>query len=406
MQHPQSIKELFRRYLRDQCSPSEVKRLLHYFDAGDNEPLLAELIRQQLEMEEEDSELTITQQNLLDKAFENISHAIATSGEGEKQPRITLIRRSWFQLAMAACFLLFVAFTVFLVLSNPRHREITAQQEQTKTEADVAPGRTTAILTLADGKKIVLDTTADGRLAVQGAVNVQKQNGQITYSNTENKEGAVAAYNSITTAKGNLYSLVFADGSRVWLNAASSIRFPTFFSGRERRVELSGEGYFEVAKNPSMPFRVAIVSPSGLSREVEVLGTQFNVNAYTDEPDVKTTLLEGRIKVKQADGEQTLAPGQQALLTPDRILVKKDVDVTAAVAWKEGFFFFHQTDFPTLMRQVARWYDIEVEFKGSGPKDDFSGKISRDVPLSNLIKVLQLNDVHLKMEGKKIVVLP
>jgi ferric-dicitrate binding protein FerR (iron transport regulator) len=180
------------------------------------------------------------------------------------------------------------------------------------------------------------------------------------------------------------------------------MRFPTTFKGNQRRVQITGEAYFEIAKNPAMPFKI-----QAGSGEIDVLGTHFNVNAYADEPTVKTTLLEGAVAVKKETALQVLEPGQQAAFGPQgAITLSKNVDVTRETAWKDGFFWFDNTDIHTLMRQVSRWYDVDVTFKGKIEDDGFTGKIPRNVSLSKLLNVLEQYELHFTIEGKKIIVQP
>lgn len=270
-------------------------------------------------------------------------------------------------------------------------------KKQAPVAADRPPGTQAATLTLGDGRTITLDSAADGNLARQGNTQIVKRNGQIAY--TEKGSDAPPVWNTITTARGNQYSLVLPDGSKVWLNAASSVRFPTAFTGGERKVEITGEAYFDIAAQPSMPFKV--IARGG---EIDVLGTHFNINAYDDESAVRTTLLEGAVKVLQGPSELELHPGQQAVSANGKITLIKHVDTDRATAWKDGFFYFDNTDLHTLMRQVARWYDVEVAFKGDVSDDGFSGKISRNVPLSKLLKVLEQYDIHFDVTGNKITV--
>jgi len=333
-------------------------------------------------------------------------------------PRLFSLRgRDWKKWAVAAMVLLVAGKAVlFFLPSNPATKKPVASGLQAPDTHDLPPGRNNAILTLADGHTITLDSAANGGLAQQGHTKVIKLNGQIAYRNTGSPQGEEAILlNTISTARGNQYQLILSDGSKVWLNAASSLRFPTSFKGKERRVEVTGEAYFEIAKNPSMPFKV-IIAPTprppeggeGEGRgEIDVLGTHFNINAYADESSVKTTLLEGAVAVKKEKGSQLLSPGQQAEFTPKgAITLSKNVDVTQETAWKDGFFWFNNTDIHTLMRQVSRWYDVEIEFKGKIADDGFTGKVSRNVPLSKLLNVLEQYEIHFKVEGKKITVLP
>jgi ferric-dicitrate binding protein FerR (iron transport regulator) len=266
---------------------------------------------------------------------------------------------------------------------------------------DIKPGSNKAILTLADGRRIVLDSARNGQLAQQGNVKVVESHGQLSYE-TGNKGGEVV-YNMMTTPRGGQYQLVLPDGTKVWLNAASSIRYPTFFSGANREVELTGEGYFEVAPNKSRPF---IVKAGNMN--VTVLGTHFDIMAYEDEENRRATLLEGKIMVGKGTDEKIIAPGQQAIVNNNRpVIIDKNADIDKAVAWKTGFFKFNDTDIKTLMREISRWYDIEVVYNITDFSGEFGGRISRKLNLSELVKLLQGNGIyHYRIENRKLIVLP
>jgi transmembrane sensor len=312
--------------------------------------------------------------------------------------------RGWRKWAVAALILLIAGKTVLYFLpADSKTKKPLASDPPVATAHDLPPGRNTAVLTLADGHTIPLDSAANGGLAQQGNTKVIKLNGQIAYTNTGGAPaGDNLLFNTISTARGNQYQLILSDGSKVWLNAASSLRFPTSFKGKERKVEVTGEAYFEIAKNPAMPFKVVVNGG-----EIDVLGTHFNVNAYSDESSVQTTLLEGAVSIKKGDATQLLSPGQQARFTSKgEISLSKNVDVAQETAWKDGFFWFNNTDIHMLMRQVSRWYNVEVEFKGEITDDGFTGKVSRNVSLSKLLNVLEQYEIHFKIEGKKITVLP
>jgi transmembrane sensor len=321
------------------------------------------------------------------------------------RPRLfSLSGSGWRKLAVAALVLLVAGRGVlFFLPDSPAKKALADHGQPARYAHDLPPGRNNAVLTLADGRTISLDSAVNGKLAQQGNIKVIKLNGQIAYTNNGSAQaGDAVLFNTISTARGNQYQLTLSDGSKVWLNAASSLRFPTTFKGKERRVEVTGEAYFEIAKNPSMPFKV-----QAGGGEIDVLGTHFNVNAYTDEPSVKTTVLEGAVAVKKESALQLLAPGQQAEFSPKGdITLSENVDVTRETAWKDGFFWFNNTDIHMLMRQVSRWYDVEVEFNGNITDDGFTGKVSRNVPLSKLLDVLEQYEIHFKIEGKKIIVLP
>lgn len=381
--------------------------MLQHFDAGENEALLRELIKKQSEDTNATPISPEALKPLLDATYRKIQSAIATGTKPVETPTILLYHRLWFRISAAAVVMFFISITAFYFLHQDKD-SITAQTQNAAQQLkDIPPGTNNAVLTLDNGTRIVLDSAADGTLAQQGNIKVLKMNGQIAYDKAGNADlQAAPIYNTITTARGNQYMVVLADGSKVWLNAVSSIRFPFYFTGNERKVEITGEAYFEVAKDATRPFRVEFNNQSGEKGEIEVLGTHFNVNAYPDEEDIKTTLLEGSVKIKKGGAAEMLSPGQQARLTSDAITIKNDVVLSQVMAWKDGFFVFNSSDIRMIMRQVARWYDVEVIFEGNMPSEGFTGKVSRNVPLSKFLKMLELNDVHVKAEGRKIIITP
>lgn len=409
MKENKTIVELFQRYLDNDCTPEEVTSLFQFFGKEENEEQLRSFISQQLELKT-DHEVSQQKNNeqLLDAVFTRIKKAINSDGKAGTRV-IPLYRQRWFRVAAAAVFIFLLSSTAFLLFRQNKEVAIAHNENKIHEIEDIAPGNNNAILTLDDGTTILLDSAANGTLAQQGNTNVLKINGQITYHEESKKAlNARPVYNTITTANGNQYRLVLTDGTKVWLNAASSIRFPASFTGNERKVEITGEAYFEVAKNAKKPFKVFTSSSLGNQggAEIEVLGTHFNVNTYSDEPEIKTTLLEGSVKIRKAGQVQMLSPGQQALITSKDIRIKENVDLNQVMAWKNGYFLFNNTDIYTLMRQVARWYNVEVSFSGKITQDGFSGKISRDVPLSQLMKILELNDVKVKRVGRNVVIIP
>jgi hypothetical protein len=318
-------------------------------------------------------------------------------------PETAKIRRfkKWYSIASAAAILVFVSFGAYLYTKN---RQVPAPLvHQSNSKNDILPGGNKAILTLANGKQITLTGARNGTLAVQGTVAINKTaDGRIVYDSSEkpgSDDARLNAYNTMTTPRGGQYWVVLPDGSRVLLNAASSLTYPTTFTGNERKVELTGEAYFEVAHNAAKPFRVY-----SKSQIVEVLGTHFNINTYDDEPAVKTTLLEGKVKVTSTAKKQTLIlqPGQQAFLNELAFNVS-DVDVDEATAWKNGLFVFESNNIQQIMRMVSRWYDVDVTYAGTLPTDKFSGSVSRFSNVSEVLSTLQLTrKVHFKVSGKKI----
>lgn len=302
-----------------------------------------------------------------------------------------------------------IAVSTFLWKS---HKEKLAQEMASTPSIrhDVAPGGNKAVLTLANGHPILLDSAANGELSKQGSSRVVKlSSGKLLYE----AQAAEAAgsnviaelYNTLETPAAGQFQVTLPDGTAVWLNNASTLRYPTHFSGRERLVELRGEAYFEVAKNTGKPFRVKVLQV-GHGLDVEVLGTAFNIMAYSDEGTVKTTLLEGAVNVRNDAQAVRLHPGEQARLDNQQRLQVGLVDTRGVIAWKKGFFNFDNSDLRTVMRQLSRWYAIEVVYDAKVPDRWFDGAISRNLNLSQVLNILEKNQVHFTLEDKKLIVRP
>lgn len=271
------------------------------------------------------------------------------------------------------------------------------------------PGGDRAVLTLGDGRQIDLDSSANGAVANQGNVKVSKlASGQLAYTISEGKT-IVPAFNTLSTPRAGQFSLVLPDGTKVWLNNASSLRYPVAFTGGSREVELTGEGYFEVAKNPGMPFRV-VVHHSGAGEDggaIEVLGTSFNIMAYPDENTERTTLVEGSVRFVRGGQQQVLQPEEQSVVDAQgHVRVLPHANVEEVTAWKNGYFHFDNADLQGTMRQLARWYDVEVEYRGEPAEQAFRGKIQRNLPLPVVLKGLENEHIHFQLEGRKLLVLP
>ena len=303
----------------------------------------------------------------------------------------------------AAAVILLLPLSYYL-LTRINHKEVALSLDTVAMKAAIVPGRNKAVLTLADGTTIQLDSAANGQLTRQGNTQViKRRNGQLSYQvagpNSPVGINTAIGYNTMTTPRGGQYQLQLPDGTMVWLNAASSITYPTRFAGGERRVEVRGEAYFEVVKDPKMPFRVSLpdqASKQGAG-EIEVLGTHFNVNGYSDEPVLTITLLEGAVKIDAS----VLKPGEAY----SNGKVKK-VHTEEAVAWKNGYFQFDQADIRAVLRQLARWYDVEVRYEGKIPERKFGGEIQRDSNLSDVLKGLELSQVHFRLEGRTLTIIP
>ncbi len=308
-------------------------------------------------------------------------------------------------LWVAASLLLFIAGAgLYFRIHGLGQKELVKVKTTPSLQNDIAPGGNKAVLTLANGTKIVLDTTQNGAITEQGNIRVSKlADGQLAY----NKDDTASAdteitYNTLTTPRGGQYTIALPDGTKVWLNASSSLTYPTNFTHKERRVQITGEAYFEVVKDPASPFVVKVKDA-----EVQVLGTSFNIMSYSDESVVKTTLVEGSVKMRQGNGSLLLKPGQGAQFSPDgEMRLVKDVDTEEALAWKNNLFSFNDDDIHTVMRQIARWYDVDIIYEGKVP-NHFNGNISRAVNVSAVFKMLQLTgSVHFSIVGKQIVVKP
>lgn len=306
----------------------------------------------------------------------------------------------WLRIAAAVIVGIILSIASFLFFNNKPERQFASTEtHKQQIKNDAAPGGYKAVLILADGSQIILDSANNGTLTRQGNTKIIKlSNGELTYSEL-NEKPQVVLYNSIKTPKGGQYQIVLTDGSKVWLNAASSLRFPTTFPDKERNVEISGEAYLEVTKIAAKPFYVTVNHV-----KVQVLGTHFNVNGYDDEAEVKTTLLEGSVKVTTAEATNLLKPGQQAQVTKNGDIKVIIADVDQAVAWKEGFFSLKKTDMQSFIRMVSRWYDVDVVYEGEVPTGTISGKAQRSLSFSQMQEVLQLNDVKFRIDGKRMIV--
>lgn len=264
----------------------------------------------------------------------------------------------------------------------------------------VMPGKDKATLTLADGSVVDLDSSGTGRMAEQGNTRIKIKDGKVSYDPSK-ASSAATVYNTITTSRGGQYQVVLPDGTKVWLNATSSIKFPVAFAGNSRVVEVSGEAYFEVAKNPSMPFIAKVKDV-----EVEVLGTHFDVMAYGEEGKIATTLLEGSVRVSRGREKYAIIPGQQAVWKEDGVFnLNTDVDLEEVVAWKNGKFHFNNVDIKTIMRQIARWYDVDVEYENVAADTRLGGIVSRKQDIRQLLDYFEITGkVKFRVEGKKIIV--
>lgn len=330
---------------------------------------------------------------------------------------IPFYKRPFFRVAAAAVVAVCITSAYFLFLNKIKPATTIAKVHKHVFTNDVtAPATNKAILTLGNGKTIVLDSVANGPLAQQGNAIVSKlNNGQITYD-ADNNSATKIQYNTLTVPKGSKpVQLILADGSEVWLDVASSITYPTVFPGKERKVEITGEAYFQVAPltlkggNGRVPFIVSVSSALADRKgvEIQVLGTHFNVNAYDDENSLKVTLLEGAVKVERPGNESlNIKPGQQAEINAEgKMELNKEVDLDEIMSWKNNWFNFNTLTVPEIMQQIERWYNVSVTYQGKPGNKHFSGIVSRNNNVSEVLKIMEQAGIKFKIEGRNITVM-
>lgn len=380
----QELQELTNKWLKGEITPEEKARLDAWYDE-DDEP--------ELQWTTDDAEDELEQ-----RMFAEIQQ------QKEKVPA----SKKWRRLIAAAAVALLAGsagFYFYFHQANITTGQADANNSLSKaTTHDLAPGGNKATLTLANGTQINLTNAQNGKLATQANVLVNKTaDGQVKYQ--PDAVGNIIeepVYNTLATPRGGKYDLTLADGTHVWLNAASSIRYPSSFKGKERIVEVTGEAYFEVVHNDAQPFKVIAAGQT-----ITDIGTRFNINAYNDEPDMRTTLVEGSVKVSNAEGATILTPGQQAIVAGNQqIRLNANANVDEAIAWHRGLFEFNDADIRSMMRQLARWYDVDVIYEGKVSERLFSGKIYRNLNASEIAEILSYKKIHFRIEGRKIIVTP
>ncbi len=386
---PTPLSTLIARYLNEELSEEETAQLWEALREGHGRDAWEEAL---LALLQDKTKHGHANPERMEQVYASIRPA--------ETPVVPVARRRWLYPVAAAAIVAVIIVTAALWRFRPQqplagHANAPAHQ--------VMPGGNKAVLTLADGSTITLDSAANGALARQGNVQVvQVSNGQLAYKAGGSHTAGAVQYNMLAIPRGGQFRVTLPDGTNVWINAASSLRYPTTFPGADRTVELTGEAYFEVAKMPEKPFHVKV-----RDMDVQVLGTHFNVMAYTEEATVQTTLLEGAVKVHTAGGGTALRPGQQLRLNQaGQVAVVDNVDLDEIVAWKNGYFRFNHEKLPGVMRQIARWYDVDIAYEGNIPDREFGGKISRNSSIEEVLKILELSKVHFRIEKKKIIVIP
>jgi transmembrane sensor len=415
------LEYLMERYFNKDCSEAERQELFRLIDGGEHNAAIKAW------MDGSVSRLS-EQHQLGTSASKQILEAILGEGDVpvipitvEPQQEMAGHYQGWRAAQRwwaAAAVLLLLAGGSYWWIIRPFREPMSGQLVSgPASPRKIGPGGYKATLTLGNGAQILLDSAHDGALAQQGHVKIIKSNNrELSYlpaaggRQTAAPEGVsdatgspVPVYNTLSTPNGGQYQLTLPDGSQAWLNAASSIKYPTEFRGKERAVEITGEVYFEIAGNERMPFHVRADGA-----DIHVLGTHFNVSAYPDDDFLKATLVEGRILFTQGLHQRILHPGEQAVVSrgSDQFTVKEDVDLDEAVAWKNGFFQFSRADLKTVMRAFSRWYGVRVVYEAGTFPQQFGGKIQRDLTLQDALDVLQKSQVHFKIQGNTLTVMP
>ncbi len=400
LQHIERIAGLIIKYHREKISKREYRELMAWCDLSEaNRKLLERLsdpnyLRDKLKVLPD-------MQSLKEAGWKKIIAAISAEDEDPYTAVIPASRINWSRYVVAASLAGVLAVGVWLYVKYSSVAKTNMPLSLASNfKNDVKPGSDKALLTLSDGSTVVLDSIGSGTIAQQGNTKIVKvDNGRLAYNALNEKPGEIT-YNTLTTPAAGQFQVALPDGSKVWLNNASSLRYPVAFTGKVREVELKGEAYFEIAHNAAQPFKVRVGTML-----VDVLGTSFNIAAYEDESHVKTTLLTGGVRVSEGAVNTLLKPGEQVQVNAaGEFSAPQEVDAEGVIAWKNGLFHFERADIHTVMKMLARWYDVDVFYEGPVTSHLFGGDLQRNLNLSQVLEILQKNQVHFSLEGKKITV--
>lgn len=396
------LRSLLEQYFNDAISDTDREELLSYLNSNPGEVFSA-VDEEMLNLEgAPEFDNTRAQKVLADiKADSRFKDDAIVPLPVSGKNNIVKLYAGWVKIAAAV--LIFASVGFYFVR---RQKMGAVKNEVANTTARIVPGSNKAILTLATGKSIVLDSAANGALANLGKSQVNKVgDGKLVYDVLPNATHAgvnAVLYNTLTIPPGGQYQVVLPDGTQVWLNSSSSLSYPTEFAGNSRTVKLTGEAYFEVAKNKDKPFYVEMNNV-----QVKVLGTHFNISAYADDDDLTTTLLEGSVQISKNGSLTLLKPGQQAVIgsNANAITVSK-AHINEAMAWKNGYFMFNDDNIVDIMKKVSRWYDADIEYQGNFSNQRFGGTFTRSKSIADLLKNLeQISNVHFKITGRRITVM-
>lgn len=389
------LAELAERFLSGTATEQE-KALLHqWFDSADKEEIELVFIPEAETEDDVQKRMMAVLQTAIDQEPEAPAFGLGTAVTSTRRIR------PYVRWIAAASFLAVISFTGLYFWKARRAQQAAGSVvPEVVSRRDLSPGGNKATLLLGDGSTVNLGAVQNGLIKQAAGTRIDKNDGLLVYK--VSAADLAPEMNTIQTPRGGQYQVILSDGTKVWLNAASSLSYPTAFTGRDRQVQLKGEAYFEVAGNKDKPFSVLVNT-----MHVDVLGTHFNIMAYDDETSIKTTLLEGSVKVTKGEASHLLASGQEASFDRSTESIRvRDVDVDEAVAWKNGVFQFGGASIETVMREIARWYDVDVEYEGR-TNEHFRGSISRSANASEVFKMLELTGaVHFSIEGKKVIVRP
>jgi len=395
-----NIEDLIIKYLQGTISQAEEQELNSWIQAsGENQALFDQLT----DTKSVNAGLEKIYAYDEEKGWEKIV-ALAPHYDAGNEVQTGKVRKLWRPAVAAASIILCLGIGGYLWLSRPSKTSPAAPPDRPACVDVKAPDKNRAAITLSNGNIVYLDSTANGTLAQQAGVSVVKlADGQLAY--TAGAASHTLEYNTLYNPRGSkIVNLTLSDGPKVWLNSETTLRYPVDFIGSDRKVEVSGEAYFEVAQMPSKPFKV-----TAQKMEVEVLGTHFNVNAYREEDIISTTLLEGSVKLNSGSNSVRIRPGEQARFSETfdgAFKIDPGVDVEKVLAWKKGIFEFDDFELPAIMRQISRWYDLDIVYEKRPGTAKYGGGISKEAPLSNVLKMLEAYGIRFRLEGNKIFVKP
>ncbi len=396
------LKRLLQEYFNDTIDQTDCIELLKYLKNTDLFKIENSISEGLLKLEEGPDLLPVRTQEIWKQIIKDSRYTLtATYKANDNQFSIKFYRRIWFKSAAT----LLIVFSIGLLISKRQSNQALINKHRVQHEKNdvILPGSVRATLTIDDEKVLELDQTSNGVIVKnKNTLLFKTHNGQIVYNlKSRNQSFVPTSYNTLTTPKGGEYQVVLADGTKVWLNAASSITYPTSFMNKERRIKLSGEAYFEVAKDTHKPFYV--ITENG---EIRVLGTHFNISAYPDDETTSTTLLEGSVLITKHQSSSLLKPGQQAniSLQSDNIQVTK-ANISEVMAWKNGYFTFDEDNIISIMKKVARWYDVDIQYLGPVDYQKFGGTFHRSKAIIELLRYLEkLGNIHFSIVGRRITV--